>query len=84
MSGCFVNTDSRLVSIKDNGIGIDPPYFEKIFLLFKRLHNKSNYEGTGLGLIICKKIVDMHQGKIWVGPQLGEGAAFSFSLPKQK
>ena len=79
---CFANSDNCLVNIKDNGIGIDPDYFDKIFLLFKRLHNKSNYEGTGIGLTICKKIVAMHQGKIWVASQLGEGTTFSFSLPK--
>ncbi len=74
--------DNWIFNIKDNGIGIEPTYFNKIFLLFKRLHRKEEFEGTGIGLSMCKKIVEMHGGKIWVNSSIGEGATFSFSLPK--
>ena len=68
--------------IEDNGIGIDPKYFDRIFGLFRKLHSIDRYEGSGIGLALCKKIVDLHQGRIWLSSVPGEGTKFFFTLSK--
>lgn len=74
--------DYFLFSVKDNGIGIESKYYERIFDLFQRLHSRNNYPGTGIGLATCKKVIDIYGGKIWIDSEVGEGTTFYFIIPK--
>jgi light-regulated signal transduction histidine kinase (bacteriophytochrome) len=79
---CKSENNQYIFSVKDKGIGIESQYFERIFQIFQRLHVRNKYEGTGIGLAICKRIAERHGGKIWVKSEYGKGSVFYVSIPK--
>jgi light-regulated signal transduction histidine kinase (bacteriophytochrome) len=79
---CKEEENKWVFTVKDNGIGIDSKFFNKIFIIFQRLHNRDEYEGTGIGLSIVKRHLDFLGGKIWVESKIGFGSTFYFEIPK--
>jgi light-regulated signal transduction histidine kinase (bacteriophytochrome) len=74
-------TADWLCRVEDNGIGINPAFTERVFAMFERTHSRSEYEGTGIGLAVCKKIVERHEGRIWIESQPGSGTIVLFTWP---
>ncbi|HEX5146169.1 MAG TPA: ATP-binding protein, partial [Conexibacter sp.] len=79
--GCMRGIDTWELSFADNGIGIEPEYGERIFQVFQRLHGRDAYDGTGIGLALCRKIVEYHGGRIWLDPEYNDGTRFLVTLP---
>ena len=76
--------NKAIIRVKDNGIGIQEVYHDKIFQLFRKLHRKDEYDGSGIGLALCKKVIEQHGGNIWVESEFGQYTCFYFTIPKGK
>ena len=82
--GVVSDSTNHTFYVRDNGIGIEPKYHQQVFRIFERLHSASEYEGTGIGLAICQRIVDSWDGKIWIDPEVSSGTKFCFTVPVKK